>query len=118
MDSFETSDEVKVLIGTSILGEGVDIPTADALVYAKGEKAEVTLVQNSYRTCTAVEGKKNAIIVDFGDRHHRRLLQHSQERLKVYFDEPTFSVSVLQDPRQFPEWLGYFAPGGEDKPAG
>lgn len=118
LDSFETSDEVKVLIGTSILGEGVDLPTADALVYAKGEKAEVTLTQNIYRTCTAVEGKRDAIVVDFGDRHHRKLFQHSLERLRVYYNEPTFSVSVLQDPRQFPEWLGYFAPGGGKTPPG
>jgi len=111
LESFEGSEEVKVLIGTSILGEGVDLPTADALVYAKGEKAEVTLTQNMYRTCTAQPGKTNAVIVDFGDRHHRRLLEHSQARLKVYYEEPTFSVSVLDDPRQFPGWIQHLPPG-------
>jgi superfamily II DNA or RNA helicase len=113
LKSFETSNEVKVLIGTSILGEGVDLPGADALVYAKGEKAEVTLTQNVYRTCTASPGKSEAVIVDFADRHHRRLLRHSHERLRVYFNEPTFSVSVLDDPRQFPGWLEHLPPGGQ-----
>ncbi|OGO08157.1 MAG: hypothetical protein A2Y61_00295 [Chloroflexi bacterium RBG_13_60_13] len=113
LESFESSDEVKVLIGTSILGEGVDLPAADALVYARGEKAEVTLTQNVYRTCTAVPGKTDAVIVDFADRHHRRLLEHSQERLRVYYDEPTFSVTVLGSPQQFPGWLEHLPPGGE-----
>lgn len=114
LKSFEETDEVKVLIGTSMLGEGVDLPTADALVYAKGEKAEVTLTQNIYRTCTATPGKQNAVVVDFADRHHRKLLRHSQERLRVYHNEPTFGVTVLQDPRQFPGWLEYLTPGGQD----
>ena len=112
LKSFSTSDEVKVLIGTSLLGEGVDLPEADALVYAKGEKAEVTLTQNIYRTGTASVGKRNAVVVDFADRHHRKLLEHSHERLKVYHSEPTFSVSVLEDPRQFPGWLEHLIPEG------
>lgn len=110
LKAFEESTEIKILIGTSILGEGVDLPSADALVYARGEKAEVTLTQNIYRTCTAIPGKKNAIVVDFADRHHRKLLHHSEERLRVYHGEPTFSVTVLQDLRQFPAWLEHFAP--------
>lgn len=110
--AFEESDEVKVLIGTSLLGEGVDLPSADALVYARGEKGEVSLLQNSYRPGTAIEGKRDAILVDFGDRHHRKLLEHSQKRLAIYYREPTFSVSVLNDAKQFPQWLKYLIPGG------
>jgi superfamily II DNA or RNA helicase len=105
LESFVAGREVKVLIGTSIVGEGVDLPTTDSLVYAKGEKAEVTLVQNAYRVATAAEGKDSAIIVDFADRHHRKLLQHALERLRIYHEEPSFEVKVLQDPQEFPQWL-------------
>jgi len=104
LSAFLTSDEVRVLIGTSLLGEGVDLPAADALIYARGESAEVSLVQNAYRVGTAVPGKRSAIIVDFADRHHRKLMLHSHERLNTYLDEPTFSVDVLQAGQQFGEW--------------
>jgi superfamily II DNA or RNA helicase len=104
LDSFTSRQEVRVLIGTSLLGEGVDLPVADALVYARGEKAEVSLTQNAYRVCTAAEGKKDAIIVDFADRHHKKLLEHAQERLSVFHAEPIFSVEVLKDPADFTFW--------------
>jgi len=96
IDSYLADQEVKILMGTSLLGEGVDLPNVDALVYARGEKAEVSLTQNAYRVCTAVAGKKDAIIIDFADRHHRKLLDHSEERLQVFYHEPTFAVAVLQ----------------------
>lgn len=105
LDSFLENQEVRVLIGTSLLGEGVDLPSADALVYARGGAAEVTLVQNAYRVGTAVPGKEAAIIVDFGDRHHRKLMEHSLERLGTYFRESTFSVDVLKNVDHFNSWV-------------
>lgn len=103
--SFIDKTETKILIGTSVLGEGVDLPTADSLVYATGQKAEVSLLQNAYRVGTAVEGKTHAVLVDFADRHHKKLLEHSMERARVYHEQPTFSVDVLDDINQFKSWL-------------
>lgn len=105
IDEFLENGTVKILIGTSLLGEGVDLPTADALVYARGEKAEVSLTQNAYRVSTALPGKDRALIVDFADRHNAKLLRHSQQRLEIYFAEPTFRVAVLDDAMQMPAWL-------------
>lgn len=98
-------DEVQVLIGTSLVGEGVDLPSADALVYARGEKAEVGLMQSSYRVCTAVEGKDRAILVDFADRHSKKLLRHSLERLECYASDPLFKVKVLNGVQEFVKYL-------------
>lgn len=103
--SFLESNEVRVLLGTSLLAEGVDLPVVDALLYVRGEKAEVSLTQAAYRVCTAVEGKERAIIVDFADRHNRKLLEHSQQRLDVYYREPIFEVDILEDVSQFNRWL-------------
>jgi len=105
LESFLAGQEVKILMGTSLLGEGVDLPDVDALVYARGEKAQVSMTQNAFRVCTAVPGKKDALIVDFADRHHRHLLAHSQERLLTYYREPAFEVSTLADLSAFPLWL-------------
>ncbi len=105
IESFLANGACKVLIGTSLLGEGVDLPEADALVYARGEQAEVTLVQNAYRVSTALPGKSRALIVDFGDRHNRKLLAHSHERLAVYHSDPLFKLEVLGHPNEFGAWL-------------
>ena len=77
----------------------------DALVYARGEKAEVSLTQNAYRVCTAVEGKSDAIIVDFADRHNSKLMKHSHTRLDVYASNPTFQVGALATVEEFAPWL-------------
>jgi superfamily II DNA or RNA helicase len=107
LDRFIRKD-IRILIGTSVLGEGIDIPTADSLVYAVGQKAEVSLVQNAYRIGTAVDGKTHSILIDFSDRHHKRLLEHSLERARIYYKESTFKVSVLDDINQLPNWLSNF----------
>jgi len=109
--AFVETDEVRILLGTSLLGEGVDLPSVDALVYARAEKAAVSLTQSAYRVCTASEGKTHAVIVDFADRHHKKLLQHSQERLEVYYQEPIFDVDILDEPGQFNRWLDQIADG-------
>lgn len=115
LQSFENGEEVKILIGTSILGEGVDMPCTDALVYARGEHAEVGLTQSMYRVATAVEGKRQALIVDFADRHNKYLMGHSEERLRVYFEEPTFHVSVLDNVNALSNWI--FSCPGMARPA-
>lgn len=102
--AFNESSEVQVLIGTSLLGEGIDLPPADALVYARGEKAEVALTQNAYRVCTAYEGKHNAIVVDFADRHNRHLIKHSSQRLQTFYEDPVFDVEVLPSVKYFGIW--------------
>jgi superfamily II DNA or RNA helicase len=105
IESFERGAEVKILLGTSLLGEGVDLPSASALIYARGEQAEVTQTQGMYRIGTAVPGKTHAVLIDFADRHHKKLLQHAQSRLRVYYAEPTFTVEVLDDAKNFDAWL-------------
>lgn len=109
LKAFTTSDEVQVLIGTSMVGEGTDLPPADCLVYAYGGKAEVGHRQAAYRVCTAAHGKRRAFIVDFADRHHRTLIEHSVDRLDHYLDEETFSTTVLDRLDYLPGWLDHAA---------
>lgn len=104
LKAFNETDEVRVLVGTSLVGEGVDLPPADALVYARGGKAEVELAQNSFRVCTAWGGKKDAIIVDFADRHNKHLMRHSKQRLECFYQEPIMDVEVLPSIKFFATW--------------
>lgn len=93
-----------VLVGTSLLGEGVDLPDADALVWARGGSAAVSYLQSLYRVCTASPGKSSALIIDFADRHHGRLLEASVERLKIAASDPVFQPQVLNDPTEIGPW--------------
>ena len=71
----------QVLIGTTVLGEGVDVPRAAALVYASGGAEGVTMLQSYFRPLTAAEGKDKARIYDFIDSQHPTLRRHSRQRI-------------------------------------
>lgn len=76
--------DIRVLIGSPVVGEGLDCPSADALIYGKGYKARVTHTQDTFRVLTADGQKKDALIIDFADRHNRSLEDHSVERSRNY----------------------------------
>jgi len=88
--------EIKVVVGTSVIGEGRDVPACDALVYAAGGKSKVKVKQDYFRALTASEGKTGAIIVDMADCQHEVLTRHSAERLRLYESEGCFTVDILE----------------------
>jgi len=96
---------VKAVVGTSVIGEGRDVPAADALVYASGGQSKVKVVQDYFRALTASEGKKTAIVVDIADSHHPTLLDHAARRLQHYRGEKAFDAEVLEA-ADFERWLG------------
>jgi len=80
------SGKLRCLIGSPVVGEGLDCPSADGLVYAKGNQAKVTHVQDVFRVMTGHPGKVNAKIIDFADRHNASLIEHSVARMQHYQD--------------------------------
>lgn len=105
LDSFNEHQEIRVLVGTSLVGEGTDLPATDALVYAPGGKAEISHRQAFFRVGTAVEGKAYSIVVDFDDQHNDTTRDHSQERLNTYANEPIATVTRLASPGDLWAWL-------------
>ena len=76
---------LRVLVGTNVIGEGVDVPNADALVYAAGGRSPNRVVQDFYRVLTGgIAGKTHGLIVDFADDHHPALMRHAAQRLALY----------------------------------
>lgn len=69
------------LIGTSVLGEGVDLPNAAALIYAGGGGDSVHLMQSYFRPFTAYPDKDLGRVYDFKDLHHPTLQRHSTARI-------------------------------------
>lgn len=97
---------VPAVVGTSVIGEGRDVPAADALVYAPGGRSRVKVVQDSSRVRTAAAGKRAGIVVDMADVHSDRLLEDSAQRLAIYRSEPTTTAAVLD-----PQWFGAWCDG-------
>lgn len=93
---------VPCVVGTSVIGEGMDVPRADALVYAAGGRSEVKVVQDFFRCLTAASGKKKGIIVDVADDHVSRLTETAAHRLSIY--RRCFSADVIDVP-QLENWL-------------
>jgi len=90
------SGTVRCVVGTSVIGEGRDVPVADALVYAAGGKSKVKVTQDYFRVLTACEGKTTGIVVDTADTHSGKLAEHSAARLQLYRSEPSFASEVIE----------------------
>jgi superfamily II DNA or RNA helicase len=76
--------KIKCLIGTSVIGEGVDLPIANVLIMAGGGKARSQVVQNIGRVLRLFEGKDKALIYDFTDEDGSFLQEHSNLRRAIY----------------------------------
>jgi superfamily II DNA or RNA helicase len=75
---------LKCIIGTSVIGEGVDLPIANVLIMAGGGKARSGVIQNVGRVLRLFPGKTDALIYDFTDQDGSFLEEHSILRRHVY----------------------------------
>jgi superfamily II DNA or RNA helicase len=57
--------KISVLIGSQVIGEGIDIRSADHLIMAQGGKSEIAIVQAAGRLVRLFEGKKFGHLHDF-----------------------------------------------------
>jgi len=71
------------IVGTTVIGEGVDVPRAAALIYAAGGSDGVGMMQSYFRPLTAHEGKAVGRIYDFVDSHHGMLRRHTTHRIEM-----------------------------------
>lgn len=75
-------------IATNIFDEGVDVPNVNTLVLAAGGKSHVRILQRVGRGLRQkTEGDNIVNIHDFIDDTNKHLIEHSEERMKVYEDE-------------------------------
>ena len=87
---FEKGD-LQVLIATSILDEGIDLPCIDAIVLAGGGKSSIKTLQRIGRGLRKGKSGK-LIVVDTIDFQHHYLLEHSNQRLLDYRGEDCFTI--------------------------
>lgn len=81
--SFNEKD-IRVLIGSSVIGEGIDVRSTDHLTMCQGGKSEITMVQASGRAIRLYEGKSKAYIHDFNFQGSKFMARHADEREEIY----------------------------------
>lgn len=76
--------KITKLIGTSVIGEGVDLPIAKILIMAGGGKARSAVMQNIGRVLRPFPGKDEALVYDFTDEESSYQGEHSLIRQDIY----------------------------------
>lgn len=74
----------EILIGTTHIYEGTDIPNLDVIILAYGGRKERLQVQGIGRALRKTKNGKYAYIVDFSDNEDTILNRQSKERLERY----------------------------------
>jgi superfamily II DNA or RNA helicase len=87
---------IKILIST-VVNEGVNIPSMDVIIMAGGGKSNKQTIQRVGRALRKSENKENARIIDFYDNDGGMLLKHSKARLRTYKKEEEFQIEPLRE---------------------
>lgn len=94
--------EINVLIGTTILDVGVDVPAVGLIVLAGGGKAEVALRQRIGRGLRRKKAGPNvAMIVDFADDTNTYLREHAIQRRAIVEQTEGFGENIVPDGQDF-----------------
>jgi len=93
--------KLDVLIGSTILDVGVDVPAVGMIILAGGGKAEVALRQRIGRGLRAKKGANVAFIIDFADEHNNHLRDHAATRRQIIQATPGFVEGILKSGDDF-----------------
>lgn len=92
------SGKIDVLIGTTILDVGVDVPSVGMIILAGGGKAEVAQRQRIGRGLRFKKSGPNVCyVVDFDDNWNNHTSGHSKERLRIIESTPGFAERIVPD---------------------
>lgn len=95
LDALKNGD-IEVLIGTTILDVGVDVPAVGMVILAGGGKAEVAHRQRIGRGLRAKkDGPNVCLVVDFMDTYNKHLRKHAMSREAIVRSTPGFVENIL-----------------------
>ena len=87
----------RVLITSSILDQGIDIPNIDVLIFAAGGNSYIRAIQRVGRGLRMHEGKDKLTVIDFCDGTNKYLAKHSLDRIESYKKENCFDIEIIND---------------------
>lgn len=76
--------KINILIGSSVIGEGIDIKSADHLIMCQGGKSEIAIVQATGRLVRLYEGKVIGYLHDFRFINTKYMEKHYAQRVDIY----------------------------------
>lgn len=85
-------DQGDCLVVTNIFDEGVDCNAINSIILAAGTKSAPTLFQRTGRAVRRKEKDNYAIVIDFIDKQHPQLLEHSIQRYNLIKAEKGFTI--------------------------
>ena len=77
------SGDLKVLIGTKVMDEGIDIPNIRYMIYASAGKSFVQTLQRIGRLLRISKDKHEVYIFDIIDRNAEYLFNQAKQRVKI-----------------------------------
>ena len=90
------SGQLDVLIGTTILDVGVDVPAVGMVILAGGGKAEVAMRQRIGRGLRAKKtGPNICLVVDFDDPFNSYTKEHALKRISIIRDTEGFGENIV-----------------------
>jgi superfamily II DNA or RNA helicase len=90
--------EIDVLIGSTILDVGVDVPAVGMVILAGAGKAEVAIRQRIGRGLRAKKSGPNVcFIVDFEDGQNKHLIDHAVQRRLIIAQTPGFNEGMVNE---------------------
>lgn len=90
--------DIDVLIGSTILDVGVDVPAVGMVILAGAGKAEVAIRQRIGRGLRAKKtGPNVCFVIDFDDPHNLTLAMHASQRRAILTNTPGFKEGLCED---------------------
>jgi len=86
--------EIRILIGSTVIGEGIDITSSDHLIMAQGGKSEIAIVQATGRLVRLYEGKLKGILHDFRFVDTKYMEKHLKARKSIY--KRVFAAKIIE----------------------
>lgn len=96
IDDFNAG-KIPVLIGTSVIGEGVDTKRCGAVINLSGGKAKSELLQKVGRVVRRFEGKEVGFYFDFIDKNCESLRKQSVARKNIIKNEYGIKPKIFLD---------------------
>ena len=78
------SKEITNLIGSTVIGEGIDLHSCQHLILARGGKSTIAIVQAIGRAVRLSEGKATSYIYDFYFTGTKYMGRHCEERVDAF----------------------------------
>lgn len=97
---------IDAIIGTSVLDEGVDLPSLRSIILAGGGKSKLKLIQRMGRGLRPKEVDNRTFIIDFVDGFNRVTKNQFNERKQKGYDSNEFPVYYVESLNAFRYMLG------------